>query len=118
LGRGGSDTSAVALAAALNAERCEIYSDIDGVYTSDPAMIKEAEHLPIVSYQQMQEMSQAGAKVLNAQAVQFAKDAQIAIYARSTFQPGRETCKTIITIEVKAVVYEKDIVGCACSKYN
>ncbi|MGE5806497.1 MAG: aspartate kinase [Ignavibacteria bacterium] len=114
LGRGGSDTSAVALAAALNAERCEIYSDIDGVYTSDPAMIKEAKHLPVVSYQQMQEMSQAGAKVLNAQAVQFAKDAQIAIYARSTFQPGRETVVRQLSPEiprgVKAVVYEKDIV--------
>ncbi len=114
LGRGGSDTSAVALAAALNAERCEIYSDIDGVYTSDPAMIKEAKHLPVVSYQQMQEMSQAGAKVLNAQAVQFAKDAQIAIYARSTFQPGKETIIRHLSPEipkgVKAVVYEKDIV--------
>jgi aspartate kinase len=114
LGRGGSDTSAVALAAALNAERCEIYSDIDGVYTSDPAMIKEAKHLPVVSYQQMQEMSQAGAKVLNAQAVQFAKDAQIAIYARSTFQSGKETVVRQLSPEiprgVKAVVYEKDIV--------
>jgi aspartate kinase len=114
LGRGGSDTSAVALAAALNAERCEIYSDIDGVYTSDPTMIKEAKHLPVVSYQQMQEMSQAGAKVLNAQAVQFAKDAQIAIYTRSTFNPGKETIIRQLSPEIprgiKAVVYEKDIV--------
>jgi aspartate kinase len=114
LGGGGSDTSEVELAAALNAERCETYSDIDGVYTSDSGMIKEAKHLPIVSYQQMQEMSQAGAKVLNAQTVQFAKDAQIAIYARSTFQPGRETVVRQLSPEiprgVKAVVYEKDIV--------
>ncbi|PIW99472.1 MAG: aspartate kinase, partial [Ignavibacteria bacterium CG_4_8_14_3_um_filter_37_9] len=86
LGRGGSDTSAVALAAALDAERCEIYSDVDGVYSTDPSIVKEAKHLPDISYQQMQEMSFAGAKVLNAQAVQFAKEANIAIYARSTFQ--------------------------------
>ncbi len=91
LGRGGSDTSAVALAAALNAERCEIYSDVDGVYTADPNIVKDAKHLPELSYQQIQEMAEAGAKVLNAQAVQFAKEAKIAIYARSTFEPGKET---------------------------
>ena len=82
LGRGGSDTTAVALAAALNAERCEIYSDVDGVYSTDPSIVKEAKHIPEISYEQMQEMSEAGAKVLNAQAVQFAKEKQIAIYAR------------------------------------
>jgi aspartate kinase len=113
LGRGGSDTSAVALAAALDAERCEIYSDIDGVYSADPALIKDARHLPEISYQQMQEMSTAGAKVLNAQAVQFAKEANIAIYARSTFDRGRETIVRKIspgTISgVKAVVHENDI---------
>lgn len=91
LGRGGSDTSAVALAAALNAERCEIYSDVDGVYTADPNLIKDAKHLPEISYEQIQEMAEAGAKVLNAQAVQFAKKAKIAIYARSTFDSVRET---------------------------
>ncbi len=91
LGRGGSDTTAVALAAALDAERCEIYSDVDGVYSADPAMVAQARHLPEVSYPEMQEMSTAGAKVLNAQAVQFAKEKNIAIYARSSFEPGRET---------------------------
>ena len=114
LGRGGSDTSAVALAAALNAERCEIYSDVDGVYTSDPNMVKNAKHLPEISYQQLQEMSEAGAKVLNAQAVQFAKQAKIALYARSTFNPGKETIvKDIASKEVSdvlAVVYEKEII--------
>ena len=114
LGRGGSDTSAVALAAALDAERCEIYSDIDGVYSTDPAIVKDAIHLPEISYQLMQEMSTAGAKVLNAEAVQFAKDANIAIYARSTFVKGRETIVRKLApgqIQgVKAVVYEKDIV--------
>jgi aspartate kinase len=91
LGRGGSDNSAVALAAALKAERCEIYSDVDGVYTADPNLIKDAKHLPEISYEQIQEMAEAGAKVLNAQAVQFAKEAKIAIYARSTFDSSRET---------------------------
>ncbi len=114
LGRGGSDTSAVAMAAALNAERCEIYSDVDGVYTADPTLVNEAKHLSEISYQQMQEMSTAGAKVLNAQAVQFAKEAGIVIYARSTFSPGKETViKTISSGETKgitAIVHENDVV--------
>jgi aspartate kinase len=91
LGRGGSDTTAVALAAALDAERCEIYSDVDGVYSADPSTVDGAHHLPQVSYPVMQEMSTAGAKVLHAHAVQFAKEKNIAIYARSTFDPGKET---------------------------
>ncbi len=114
LGRGGSDTSAVALAAALSAERCEIYSDVDGVYTADPNLIKEAKHLPEMSFQQLQEMSEAGAKVLNAQAVQFAKEAKIAIYSRSTFNPGRETvireAQPPDRTAVIAVVHETDII--------
>ncbi|MBI5500973.1 MAG: aspartate kinase [Deltaproteobacteria bacterium] len=91
LGRGGSDTTAVALAAALDAEACEIYSDVDGVYSADPRVVPAARHLPQISYAEMQEMAQAGAKVMNAQAVEFAKQAGIAIYARASFQPGRET---------------------------
>ncbi|HSP88552.1 MAG TPA: aspartate kinase [Ignavibacteriaceae bacterium] len=114
LGRGGSDTSAVALAAALNAERCEIYSDVDGVYSADPSLIKNAQHLPEISYQQMQEMSMAGAKVLNSQAIQFAKEAQITIYARSAFGPGKESIvrilKSDIPTGIKAVVHENDVV--------
>lgn len=114
LGRGGSDTSAVALAAALNAERCEIYSDVDGVYTTDPNIVKDAKHLPEISYQQIQEMAEAGAKVLNSQAVQFAKEAKITLFARGTFSPGKETIiKDVSKMElsgVLAVVYEKEIV--------
>ncbi len=113
LGRGGSDTTAVALAAALDAERCEIYSDVDGVYSADPTLMAEARHLPEVSYPVMQEMSMAGAKVLHAHAVQFAKDKDIAIYARSTFKPGRETVIRRISpgtvIGVQAVVSEKQV---------
>lgn len=113
LGRGGSDTTAVALAAALGAERCEIYSDVDGVYSTDPSMVANALHLPEVSYPVMQEMSMAGAKVLHASAVQFAKEKNIAIYARSTFSPGRETIIRRLSpgtiVGVQAVVSEKQV---------
>lgn len=91
LGRGGSDTTAVALAAALGAERCEIYSDVDGVYSADPRVVGEAQHLPEISYEEMQELALAGAKVLNAQAVEFARKAGIVIYARATVDGRRET---------------------------
>ena len=114
LGRGGSDTSAVALAAALNAERCEIYSDVDGVYSADPSAISEALHLPELSYEIMQEMSEAGAKVLNAQAVQFAKEAKIAIYARKSSGGEKETIVRLmpagLSKGVKAVVHENDLI--------
>jgi aspartate kinase len=91
LGRGGSDTTAIALAAALDADRAEIYSDVDGVYSADPRVVPDAKHLPLLDYEAMQEMAEVGAKVLNATAVEFAKKAKIAIHARSTFEPGRET---------------------------
>jgi aspartate kinase len=114
LGRGGSDTTAVALAAALNAERCEIYSDVDGVYSADPRAVDDARHLPAISYPEMQEMATAGAKVLNAQAVEFAKRAGIAIYCRASFRPGKETVvRRDMPIEehgVRAVVSEERIV--------
>lgn len=113
LGRGGSDTTAVALAAALGAERCEIYSDVDGVYTADPREVPEARHISTISYPEMQEMAAAGAKVLNAQAVEFAKRAGIALYCRATFQPGRETVvRRDAPIEangVRAVVSEEQV---------
>jgi aspartate kinase len=90
LGRGGSDTTAVALAAALDAEACEIYSDVEGVYTSDPRVVPDARRLAELSYEEMQELAESGAKVLNAQAVEFAKERGIAIYARAT-RGGEET---------------------------
>jgi aspartate kinase len=89
LGRGGSDTTAVALAAALQAD-CEIYSDVEGVYTADPRVVPEARRLAEISYEEMQELAESGARVLNAQAVEFAKDKGIAIYARAT-RGGGET---------------------------
>jgi len=87
LGRGGSDTTAVAMAAALDAEYCEICSDVDGVYSADPRVVPGARRIGMLSYEETQEMAEAGAKVLNAQAVEFAKDKGIAIYARATSGP-------------------------------
>jgi aspartate kinase len=87
LGRGGSDTTAVAMAAALDADYCEICSDVDGVYSADPRVVPEAKRIATLSYEETQEMAEAGAKVLNAQAVEFAKDKGIVIYARATGAP-------------------------------
>ncbi|MGH9372581.1 MAG: aspartate kinase [Vicinamibacterales bacterium] len=84
LGRGGSDTTAVAMAAALGAEWCEICSDVDGVYTADPRVVPAARRIDALTYEETQELAEAGAKVLNAQAVEFAKERGIAIYARAT----------------------------------
>ncbi len=91
LGRGGSDTTAVALAAALEAERCEIYSDVDGVYSADPRVVPDARHLPEMDHAMLQEMAESGAKVVCAQAVEWARRRGITLAARSTFAPGRET---------------------------
>jgi aspartate kinase len=88
LGRGGSDTTAVALAAALGAEACEIYSDVDGVFSADPRVVPEARKLETLDYGTMQELAAAGARVLNAQAVEFARNAGIVIEARSTHAGG------------------------------
>lgn len=95
LGRGGSDTTAVALAAALGAERCEIYSDVDGVYSADPRVVPEPRHLPELDLAVLAEMAEAGAKVVNAQAVEWARRNKVAIVARRTSDPiggpSRET---------------------------
>ena len=87
IGRGGSDTTAVAMAAALDAEYCEICSDVDGVYSADPRIVPNATRIPVLSYEETQELAESGAKVLNAQAVEFAKEKGIAIYARATNGP-------------------------------
>jgi len=90
LGRGGSDTTAVALAAALGAT-CEICSDVDGVYTADPRLIPDAQRLDLISYEEMQELAEHGAKVLNAQAVEWARKAGIHIHARASHADGGGT---------------------------
>ncbi len=90
LGRGGSDTTAVALAAALGAD-CEIYSDVDGVYSADPRVVPDAHHLAELDYETMQELAEHGAKVLNAAAVEFARKQGITIYARQTTGSDKQT---------------------------
>jgi aspartate kinase len=110
LGRGGSDTTAIALAAALGAERAEIYSDVDGVYTADPRVVHDAAHLPELGYDAMLEMAEVGAKVLNQTAVETAKKAGILIHARSTFAPGRETVVRGGAGPVRAVVGQRGVV--------
>jgi len=90
LGRGGSDTTAVAMAAALGAD-CEIYSDVDGVYTADPRVVLSPRRLDEISYEEMQALARAGAKVLNAEAVEFAREKGIAIHARATSGSIAET---------------------------
>ena len=89
LGRGGSDTTAVAMAAALDAEHCEICSDVDGVYSADPRVVPDARRIETLSYEETQEMAEAGAKVLNAQAVEFAKEKG----SRSTRGPRKDRCR-------------------------
>jgi aspartate kinase len=91
LGRGGSDTSAVALAAALGAHRCEILSDVDGVYSADPRIVPAARRLDGLAYEEMQELAVWGAKVLNAEAVEFARRAGIVIHAGAAHAPGPGT---------------------------
>jgi aspartate kinase len=96
LGRGGSDLTAVALAAALKADVCEIYTDVDGVYTADPNIVPDARKLDRVSYDEMLEMASLGAKVLQSRSVEFAKKWGVTVHVRSTFkrEPG-----TIVTRE-------------------
>lgn len=90
LGRGGSDTTAVALAAALKADMCEIYTDVDGVYTADPRLVPEAKKLKEISYEEMLEMASLGAKVLHLRAVELGKKYNVPIHVRSSFNenPG------------------------------
>ena len=85
LGRGGSDTTAVALAAALEAEVCEIYTDVDGVFSADPRVVQRARKLDVVSYEEMLELAAAGAKVINIRAVEFARRHGVTLHVRSSF---------------------------------
>ncbi len=85
LGRGGSDTSAVALAAALKADRCDIYTDVDGVYTTDPRIVESARRLPRVSYEEMLEMASSGAKVLQTRSAELAMVHRVKLQVRSSF---------------------------------
>jgi len=119
LGRGGSDTTAVALAAALGAERCEIYTDVEGVFTADPRIVPEARKLHAVSYEEMLELAASGAKVLQLRCVEFARNHEVTLHVRSTFADAEGTwireedermlekaMIAAITHDVEEVVYE------------
>ena len=113
IGRGGSDNTAVYIAAALNAERCDIYTDVDGVYTSDPKMTKNVKRLDKVSYEEMIEMASQGAKVLQTASVESAMKHDVDVNVRSTFNPKDLGTKISNDIEsdnqaVTGVAYSKD----------
>ena len=104
LGRGGSDLTAVALAAAVKADVCEIYTDVDGVYTADPNVVPDARKLPRVAYDEMLEMASLGAKVLQARSVEFAKKYGVAVHVRSTFKAEGGTMVTKEETSMEEVV--------------
>ena len=114
LGRGGSDTSAVALAAALHADHCEIYTDVRGVYTADPRLVTEARPIPEISYEEMLEFAAVGAKVMHPRAVEIGEAYDIPIWVRSSFD---ESPGTIITRhpkledrqKVRGIAHETDV---------
>jgi len=91
LGRGGSDTTAVALAAAVGADSCDIYTDVEGVFTADPRIVPRAQKLPIVSYEEMLEMSASGARVMALRSVEFARNHGVRLRVRSTFSDAEGT---------------------------
>jgi aspartate kinase len=91
LGRGGSDTTAVAVAAAVGAEVCEIYTDVAGVFSADPRIVPEARKLPMVSFEEMLEMAASGAKVLQLRSVEYARTHGVRLHCRSSFDPGPGT---------------------------
>jgi len=113
LGRGGSDTTAVALAAALKADECRIYTDVDGVYTTDPRMVPEARRLERITFEEMLELSGQGSKVLQVRAVEFAGKYNVPLRVLSTFKQGEGT---LITYEdevmeapvVSAIAFNRD----------
>ena len=113
LGRGGSDTTAVALAAALKADFCEIFTDVDGIYTTDPAICPKARKLDAISYDEMLEMASLGAKVLEIRSVEFAKKYNVEIHVRSTFTEQRGSIvagetRDMEEVLVSSVAYNKN----------
>jgi aspartate kinase len=113
LGRGGSDTSAVAVAAALKADVCEIYTDVDGVYTTDPRIVPDAAKMEKISYEEMLELASLGSKVLQIRSVEFAKKYGVVVHVRSSFNdnPGTLVMKEDADMEavlVSGISYNKD----------
>ncbi|MDB5492292.1 MAG: Aspartokinase [Micavibrio sp.] len=117
LGRGGSDTSAVAVAAALKADRCDIYTDVNGVYTTDPRIVPEARKLDKISYEEMLEMASLGAKVLMSRSVEMAMKMKVPVQVLSTFEDaiGSDHPGTLVTKEDE-ILEQKAVNGVAFSR--
>jgi aspartate kinase len=113
LGRGGSDTSAVALTAALGAERCDIYTDVDGIYTTDPRIEKKATKLAYISHEEMLELASLGAKVLHPRSVELAKKYDVDLRVRSSFEPDTPGTKVISLKRIKDMELTKAVTGVA-----
>ena len=117
LGRGGSDTSAVAIAAALKADECQIYTDVDGVYTTDPRIVPEARRLETVTFEEMLEMASLGSKVLQIRSVEFAGKYKVKLRVLSSFEEeGKETNGTLITFEEDPTMEQPIISGIAFNR--
>lgn len=117
LGRGGSDTSAVAMAAALRAQRCDIYTDVDGVYTTDPRIVKTAQRLDRIAYEEMLELASLGAKVLQTRSVELAMAHQVKVRVLSSFlEPAIAQTGTLVCAEEEAKVEQRIVSGVAYSR--
>ncbi|HEX8963954.1 MAG TPA: aspartate kinase [Rhodocyclaceae bacterium] len=117
LGRGGSDTSGVALAAALKADECQIYTDVDGVYTTDPRIVPEARKLDTITFEEMLEMASLGSKVLQIRSVEFAGKYKVKLRVLSSFEEeGKETMGTLITFEENTKMEQAVISGIAFNR--
>jgi aspartate kinase len=116
LGRGGSDTSAVALAAALHADRCDIYTDVDGVYTTDPRVVPKARRLDRVSFEEMLEMASLGAKVLQVRSVEVAMVHNVKTYVRSSFDDPAEPKQGTLICDEEDIVEKQVVTGIAFSR--
>lgn len=117
LGRGGSDTTGVALAAALKADECQIYTDVDGVYTTDPRIVPEARKLDRITFEEMLEMASLGSKVLQIRSVEFAGKYKIKLRVLSSFEEeGQETLGTLITFEDDIKMEQPIISGIAFNR--
>ena len=117
LGRGGSDTSGVALAAALTADECQIYTDVDGVYTTDPRIVPEARKLDRITFEEMLEMASLGSKVLQIRSVEFAGKYKVKLRVLSSFEEeGKETPGTLITVEEDKNMEQPIISGIAFNR--
>ena len=116
LGRGGSDTSAVALAAALNADRCDIYTDVDGVYTTDPRIVPKARRLDKVSFEEMLEMASLGSKVLQVRSVEVAFVHKVKLYVRSSFDDPANARPGTLICDEEDILEQQVVTGIAFSR--